>query len=512
MIRSTRELTAAHEVACDVCIIGSGAGGAVLAAGLVARGLRVVMLEEGSHRTRVDFLPLQESVAYPMLYQERGARATADLAIAVLQGRTFGGGTVVNWTTCFRTPDRILDHWRERHGVEGLEPAALAPHFDAVEQRLSVHEWSEALVNPNNRVLLDGCRALGLHPELLRRNVKGCQNSGYCSFGCPFDAKQAMQVTYLADAVARGLEVWCDARAHVLEHRGSRVEAIVVNQMNPDRDIPGDPILTIRPRLTVSSCGAINGPALFLRSRVSGLPAVGRRTFLHPVVATVAEHDHEIAGWYGAPQSVACHDHIDRGPEEIGFFLESAPMHPMLSATAIPAFGAPLLAGMARLGSTSTTIALHVDGLLAGDDGGTVTLRSDGSPSLDYPLSPRLLDAFRESHRWMAKIGLAAGARVVRSLHVDPVEVRTEADLPKLDSAPYGPLRHSIFSAHQMGGLAMGATPADSVVDSTFKVHGFDNLYVVDGSVLPTSLGVNPSLTIYGLAHYATDHVARGLG
>ena len=170
MIVAGNERPARVELACDVCIVGSGAGGATLAAGLAQRGLNVVMLEEGGHHTSRDFVG-KEGVNYPMLYQERGTRATADLAFTILQGRSVGGGTTVNWTTCFRTPDRVLEHWRSAHGIEGLDPAALAPHFDAVEARLGIQPWSEDLINENNRVLLDGARKLGWSAEILRRNL-----------------------------------------------------------------------------------------------------------------------------------------------------------------------------------------------------------------------------------------------------------------------------------------------------------------------------------------------------
>src|SRR5690606_34615543 len=121
--------------------VGSGAGGAVLAAGLAEAGLRVVMLEEGGHFTREHFT-LQERDAFPAMYQERALRGTADLAITVLQGRTVGGSTTVNWTTCFRTPDRILRHWHREWGLEHID---LAPHFEAVEQRLGIAPWDARL-------------------------------------------------------------------------------------------------------------------------------------------------------------------------------------------------------------------------------------------------------------------------------------------------------------------------------------------------------------------------------
>ena len=195
------DITADVAEACDVCIIGSGAGGGILAAGLMERSLDVVMLEAGGYHTRRDF-DLHEQTAFPMLYQGRGGRSTVDLAISILQGRSVGGGTTINWTTCFRTPERILAHWQAHHGIEGLDAASLAPHFEAVEARLNIHTWPEAAANANNRKLLDGCRKLGWEASPLRRNVKGCANSGFCGMGCPVDGKQSQHVTSIPDAVA----------------------------------------------------------------------------------------------------------------------------------------------------------------------------------------------------------------------------------------------------------------------------------------------------------------------
>ena len=121
------DITADVEVSCDVAIVGSGAGGAVLAAGLVERGLKVVMLEEGGYFTRADF-DGDEAKVFPMMYQDRGTRTTADIAITMLQGRTVGGGTTINWTTCFRPPERTLNHWRSVHGVEGTSSSQQMAH------------------------------------------------------------------------------------------------------------------------------------------------------------------------------------------------------------------------------------------------------------------------------------------------------------------------------------------------------------------------------------------------
>jgi choline dehydrogenase-like flavoprotein len=491
----------------DVCVVGSGAGGAVAAARLAALGARVVVLEEGPWHRPSDSTLLERD-AYPRLYQEKGQRATADLAIAVLQGRAVGGSTTVNWTTSFRTPDRVLEHWRREHGVEGLTPAALAPHFDAVEARLGIHEQPADEVNPNNQVLWDGAGKLGWQRVRTRRNVQGCQNLGYCGMGCPIGARTSMDQTYLPDAVAGGARIYADARAVRIEYRDRRAVAVHAVSLDPRTDAPSGRKITVRPRALVLAGGAINTPALLLRSRLDISGRVGKRTFIHPVTAVAGLYRRAIEGWSGAPQSVASHHFADRGPGKVGFFLETAPLHPMLAATSFGGLGDAHEELMARLPQASALIVLAIDGFLPEERGGEVTVDGDGRIRLRYDVPPPVWEALREGSKALARIHLAAGAEVAYSLHDDPVEVRLEADVARLDRAPWERLRVALFTAHLMGGCAMGRDPDRSVVDARLRMHGMDNIWVVDGSVFPTSLGVNPQETIFGVAHWAAEQIA----
>ncbi|MHB1846082.1 MAG: GMC family oxidoreductase N-terminal domain-containing protein [Deltaproteobacteria bacterium] len=494
---AAKELSTDQEISCDVAIIGTGAGGAITARALALAGVRVVLLEEGGHHTSREF-DMQEETAYPMLYQEQGNRATADLAISILQGRAVGGSTVVNWTTSFRTPAYVLEHWRREHGVSGLTLDALTPHGK----------------------LWDGCGALGWKRQRIRRNVRGCMRSGYCGMGCPIDAKQSMLITAIPDAVAHGAELWARCRARTIEADDDRIVAVRGEAIDPVTLRPNGRTLTVRPQVCVLSGGAINSPALLLRSRLGNESGqVGRRTFLHPVVAMVGLYDEPVEGYYGPPQSVSSHQFAERGDAtdptaapKMGYFFEAAPIHPMLASLAINAFGGELRSQMARLPYTSGTIALLIDGFGRGEEGGTVTLKPDGQPKLEYPFHARLEEAARSAQHDLARLLLAAGAREVRSLHQPPVVLSSEKDLPALDAAPFGPNRLSVFTAHQMGGCAMGAHPRRSVVRSDLRHHALQNLFIIDGSVFPTSLGVNPQLSIYGLASWAAPHVLTALG
>jgi choline dehydrogenase-like flavoprotein len=491
----------------DVLIAGSGSGGAVLAARLAAGGARVLLLEEGGHYTKDDFT-LREDWAFTHLYQDRGNRATADLGFVILQGRSIGGGTTVNWTTSFRTPDRILEHWAKVHGVEGLTAARLGPHWDAIEERLGIHQVGLDHVNRNNGVLYEGAAKLGWQREVTHRNVRGCMKSGYCGMGCPIDAKQSMMITFIPDAIERGAEVWANARVQSLEVAGGRVRRVKVRALDPNTDRPTGLEVEIEPRICVLSCGAINSPALLLRSGLDPNGRLGRRTFIHPVSSTLAIFPDEVRPFYGPPQSVASHQFAVR-EGRMGFFLEVPPLHPMLAALALTGYGARHREVMAQLPNLQALIALSIDGLLPGDEGGRVSLKAGGGPKVDYPYSEPLRDSFRESMKAMARIQLAAGANAVMTLHSDSIVIKREADLALIDQAPLGPGLNAAFTAHQMGGCAMGADPKQSVVRSDFRHHHVDNLFVVDGSVLPTSLGVNPQETIFGLASFAAGFILK---
>ena len=504
------ELPELSAIEVDFVVVGSGAGGAAAAAVLAEAGAKVAVLEEGGHYTRADF-NMQEAWAYPALYQEHGNRATEDLAIMILQGRSVGGGTTNNWTSSFRTPERTLALWSERHGVRGLDAATLAPHFAAVEARLDVGPGNPDDVNNNNRKLWVGAEKLGWGPELIRRSVKGCARLGYCGMGCPLDAKRSSRTTYLADALAAGADLYTDCRVKLLQTDRRRARSVAADVLDRETDRPRGRLVAHARRGIILACGAINTPALLLRSKVgTGSGVVGKRTFIHPSVPLVAFYDEPIEGFYGPPQSVSVHHFADRGAR-VGYFLETSPVHPMLGALAVPGFGDSHRKIGERLPYVQATIALLVDGH-HDDEGGSVAVSGDGRIRLRYPISAPLEEAAKDALANMARIQLAAGAREVMTLHETPLVIRSEADIARIADAPFGPNRHTMFSAHQMGGCPMGEDPSRSVVDARGRHHEFDNLWIADGSVFPTALGVNPQLSIYAHARLFATEIARALG
>jgi len=501
MIQDASRLTQDLTLEGDVAIVGTGAGGGMAAEVLSQAGLRVVLIEEGALRSARDFHMLERE-AYPDLYQESAARKTADKGITILQGRTVGGSTTVNWATSLRTPAQTLAYWRDRFGLRDYTEAQLAPWFERVESRLHITPWSEP-PNENNAILRRGAAALGIQTSVIPRNVKGCQNLGYCGMGCPTNAKQSMLVTTIPQALRRGAVLVSRARAERLIFRNGRAHELIVRALLPDGITPGPHNVTVRARHFVLSAGAIGTPALLLRSGAADpYRSIGRRTFLHPTAVSTAIFRDPVRADSGAPQSVYSDHFVDGVPFNgpIGYKLEVPPMHPVLMATALVGFGAEHAAFMARASHAQAVIALMRDGFHEQSAGGTVRLKSDGTPLLDYPISSYVWEGLRRSLVTMAQIQFAAGALSVLPLHESARPFTTFAEARAAIAAlPMEIVRMRVMSAHVMGGCSMGEDEKTSVTDGRGGLRNVENVSVFDGSVFPTSLAANPQLSIYAM-------------
>ena len=486
----------------DVCIIGTGAGGGIAADVLSDTGLKVVMIEEGMLRSSTDFRML-ESEAYPTLYQESASRKTADKAINILQGRTVGGSTTVNWTTSFRTPSPTLKFWRERFGLTELTDEHMAGWFERAEKLTNITDWSVP-PNENNAVLERGGQKLGIKVERIRRNVKGCYNLGYCGMGCPTNAKQSMLVTTIPAALSRGAILVSRARAERLLFRNGRVESLECVSMQGTGYDPGNIKVRVTAKHFVVAGGAINSPALLMRSKAPDpYGCLGTRTFLHPSLLSGADMGSRVAGWEGAPQTAYSdhflHTHAIDGP--MGFKLEVPPVHPVLYAISVNGMSEHHRNRITNMPNTQVTIALCRDGFHEDSIGGSVKLLGDGFPQLDYKLNGFFFDAAKRAMLAMAEIQFAAGAKEVFPVDERINGFRTWADAKAaLTALDLKALSTRVASAHVMGGCAMASGEKDGVVNVYGRHHQVENLSVMDGSVFPTSIGANPQLSIYGLA------------
>ncbi|AXQ30795.1 GMC family oxidoreductase [Solimonas sp. K1W22B-7] len=507
-VRDASLLTQDLTLEADVAIVGSGAGGGTAAEILSAAGLRVLILEEGPLQTARDFRDMNEARAYATLYQEGAGRASSDGALQILQGRAVGGTTTVNWTSSFRTPPETLKHWAGKHGVRGASVDEMAPWFQRMEERLGVAPWAMA-PNANNAVLRDGAQKLDWEWHVIPRNVRGCWNLGYCGVGCPTNAKQSMLVTTIPQALRQGAELVHHLRVQTLRFEGGRVAGLDALALMPDTLSPSGVRVTVRARHYVLSGGSINTPALLLRSRAPDPHGqTGAHTCVHPVVLSLAEMPQKVDGYYGAPQSIAS-DHFqwkDGATGAAGFKMEVPPMMPALVSTMFGRFGGDLKDEVSHLPRLNAALALMRDGFVDDAPGGQVRIDEQGNPLLDYDIGEYLWHGMREAYRRMAELQFAAGATRVRQVHLDARWTGNPSDaLRHVDTLQMKKFRTGLFSAHLMGGCAMGSDPKNSVTDSNGRHHQLENLHVFDGSLFPTSIGANPQLSIYALvAKHAT--------
>ena len=499
-------------LAADVVVVGSGAGGGVTAEILALAGLTVILVEEGALKSSRDF-KMREAEAYPALYQESAARKTLDKGINILQGRTVGGSTTVNWTSSFRTPPETLAFWRDHYALGGYTPEALAPWFARMEGRLHIADWPTP-PNENNELLRRGAQKLGIPTGLIRRNVNGCWNLGYCGMGCPTNAKQSMLVSTIPSALDHGATLLTRARAERFLIDGERVQALDCTLLGANGIEASGRRASLKARHWVLAGGAINSPALLLRSNApdpSGL--LGKRTFLHPTLISAAVFPQRVDGYAGAPQTVYSDHFLHTQPIDgpLGYKLEAPPLHPVLLATTMAGFGSAHAETMRQFPHLQGMLALLRDGFHEDARGGRVQLNADGSPVLDYPLNDPVWDGARRALLTMAEIQFAAGAHSVQVAHESaPRYASWRAARQGIAALPYRLHAVCVASAHVMGGCMMSGD-ANGVTDPDGRYHGLRNLSVHDGSLFPTAIGANPQLSIYGIVARLASSLAAAL-
>ncbi len=490
---------------CDVVIVGSGAGGGVAASVLAEAGLDVIVLEKGGYQNESDFTHY-ESEAYRRMYLDGLQTTTADGGVSIVAGSTLGGGTVINYTTSFATPDEVRAEWDEISGLPGVFTGPdFATSSAAVHGRLRVNQDHN---QPSHRdgMMEKGLRDLGWHVAAMPRNVDGCDDDlcGYCTMGCRHAAKQSTMRTYLQHAFELGTRIIVGA--HV-----ERVTTVADAATGVEGRV-GAHRLTVRAKAVVLAAGSLNTPAIMLRSGIKA-PAVGRNLRLHPAFPVWGDFDEALEPWSGIMQALYSDQFANLDGKGYGVKFETAPIHPVFLGVLNPWNSGPQFKRLITRYRHKNLVGV----LLRDTSAGRVTIDRKGRPVWKYRLNKYDVAHLREGVIRASEVLAAAGANEVgtptsRQVVWNPKGSETSDDfILRVDSAGYGAGQFSLASWHQMGTAAMGADPKKSVVNGDNEVHQTPNLFVLDASTFPASSGVNPMISIQTIAHRGATGLAARL-
>ncbi len=501
MIREFKDISSNISVSADVCVIGTGAGGAVVAKELAEKGLSVVALEEGSHFTVKNFNQ-DAGDMMARLYRESAMTLALGLPpVSITLGRCVGGTTTVNSATCFRTPEKVVNAWQAQFDCKGLSYKELTPYFERVEQEINVVELTEDVLGGNYQVVKRGAEKLGLTVKPLKHNVRGCEGAGVCQWGCVKNAKQSTDVAYIPKAISAGARVFANCRARKIITEGGRVVGVRGRFVNPENNRETFAI-RVTARIVCLAMGTMITPAFMLKRHLANTSGqVGRGLTIHPCGRVVAEMDEAVKGHHGVSQGGMIDDFADEGVMLEGIFIP-----PGVMAMALPGTG-----------QDHKYLARHYNNLAAFGVMVSDTTRGRIFPpflpgtayTAWYSMNQKDAERLRKGIGYVADIFFAAGARRVFTACFKMPQIRTAEQLARFKTMRIKPWHFELMAFHPLGTCRMGNTPGTSVVDLNLETHDVKGLFITDGSVFPSSLGVNPQVTIMAFATRAADYIAE---
>ena len=482
----------------DVCIVGSGAAGSVLARELAVAGKRVIVLEEGSYWEGGE-VPEEPAHALRLLFREAGFRACRGrVVVPTMQGRCVGGTTFVNSSICFRFPERILEEWRRDHGLDRLTTEALEPSYRRVEEIASIRPVDEEILGEKNRLFRKGAEALGIHSAVFQRAEKDCKGCSECMPACPTGAKQSTDRCYLPDAAEHGARIYADCRAEEIIVRNGQVLGVRGAFLDPHTG-RADGACVVSAKAVILAAGVMSSPVLLLKNGLgNGSGWVGRNLVHHPGSALFGLFHEAVNPWEGATQGYGSGEYLE---EDIKLEVIWGP--PSYLAVRLPGFGRALTEHLARYRH-----AVAWDSMVRGASRGRVRAGAGWEPRITYKLEQTDVDKITRGLRIVAEMLFAAGAHsVLPGIYGLPARVTSMVELDGLRPGRVQPTQMVVVSNHAFGTCRMGADPAASVVDPWCQSHEVKDLYVCDTSVFPSGTGVNPMEPVMALA----DNVAQEL-
>jgi len=481
------------ELHTDVVVIGSGSGGAVVAAELAEAGQEVLVLEEGPFIPAEEHAAMRPSQSIRHAWREGAMSAAIGVGdspmVNVTMGRLVGGSSALTGGVCFRIPDRVLHSWVHEHGLSELSSDALEPFHQAVEQHLGVTEVPASLHSRSLQLFTEGARRRGYEVKPTRRNIQDCSGISQCNFGCPKGAKRSVDRSYLPRAAAHGARVLSDCLAERILLRDGRAVGVRARLLR-GVSARAHAHVTIHARRVVVAAGAWHGPQLLAASGVGRRSRqLGRNLTLHPACRMMARFKEPVHGWRGALQAAFVDAFESEQLTMVSMFVP-----PGILAATLPGFGPE----HTRRAEQSAHLAMM--GGLIHDEGGGVIRRGLGrEPLVTYRMSRRDRAALPRLMEVMADTFAAAGAEEIFLPILGHAPVKPD-QLRHLDLAAIPARRYECASQHPLGSCRMGTSPERSVVDPDGRTWDVEELYIADGSILPTSLGVNPQLGVMTMA------------
>ncbi|MEW6776075.1 MAG: GMC family oxidoreductase [Bdellovibrionota bacterium] len=501
-VRQYKDFSKDEDVQVDVAVIGSGAGGAVFANEMAGAGRSVLVVEEGRPYEKPDFN--RDAVDISMkLYRQAGITvAVGAPGVLIPLGKTVGGTTTINSGTCFRTPDEVVEGWR-KSGQTDVTSAELEPFFERIEKTLNIHPVTYDIMGRNNILFKEGADKLGHSGFPLKRNYSGCMGSGHCAFGCPENAKMAMNLSYIPMSIQKGAKVWADTRATQILHKNGKavgLEAVTEDPEGKGRSYK----VRVSAKIVALAGGTIPSPYFLLGNHLcNSSGTVGKNLRLHPAAKVMAMFEEPVYGWRGVPQSY-CVDELHHD----GITLEGFFVPPPMVAFALPGFGMEhkeIMANFKHLAGFGVMVHDSTAGRVR-------NVPFMPGPLIQYQINDLDFERFKKGVAFTARTWFAAGAKkVFTPFHsIKILEKPEEAD--QIEKARLKKDELELIAFHPMGTCQFGKNPKKSVVNPDLETHDLKNFFVVDGAVFPTSLGVNPQQSIMGFSMRAAARINENSG
>jgi GMC oxidoreductase len=482
----------ASEIECDVVVVGTGAGGAVVGRELADRGYAVVFVEEGRWQRKDDYLG---GLINAQTQYSRTAVALGTSPFPLMMGKLVGGSTAVNGGTCFRTPSTVLDEWCEQLDTDDLSPSKMAARFEHVEARLLVSEPERRFIGPIADMMDRGAQALGWRAGPISRNAVGCEGQGFCGLGCASGARRSVEISFLPGALERGAIVLSSGRAESVLLDDGRAVGVAVRGDQGRR-------LSVRAKAVIVAGGSIPTPALLLRQGLANSSGqLGRNLSVHPSVGVGGYFDEMMHPDRYIPQAYMVDEFVAQG-----IMILAAQPDLNVAHALFPVSGRRFMRAMDSLPHLGMLGAMIRD-----RSRGRVWFDVKGRPLVTYNLLPQDVELLKRAIIYAGKLCWAAGARRLHLGLVGDDPIDTYAQFQRFEERRVRASDLALISYHPLGTCRMGRDRRTSVVDLDHQAHDVPGLFVVDGSTVPGPPGVNPQLTIMALAVRAAEQISRRL-